>query len=193
MNVGVDEAGKGCILGPVYAAAVVWDDSIDHKYLKDSKKISKIQRSNMFDFIVENAIDYGIGYSTSEEIDSIGIHNANMNAMHRAIQELDLDFDQLYIDGNVFKSYENKPHSCIVGGDSKYKSISAASILAKVSHDNYIMSILNNDSYLQKYSLETNMGYGTASHIEAVQRYGRTVYHRYSFKLPFEKGKSFFV
>ena len=193
MNVGVDEAGKGCILGPVYAAAVIWDDSIEHRYLKDSKKLSKQQRSNMFDFVVENAIDYGIGFSTNEEIDSIGIHNANMNAMHKAIKALDLDFDHIHVDGNVFKSYENKPYTCIVGGDSKYKSISAASILAKVSHDTHIMSIFNNDSSLQKYSLETNMGYGTANHIEAVKTYGRTVYHRYSFKLPFEKGKSFFV
>lgn len=187
MNVGIDEAGKGCIAGPVYAAAVIWDENINHIYLKDSKKLSKKQRLNMHDFIVENAIDYGIGFCTNEDIDAIGINNANMRAMHSALNALQLDFDHIHVDGIMFEKYKNKSHTCIIGGDSKYKSISAASILAKVSHDSHIVNMLNSDSTLQKYYLETNMGYGTAKHIQAVQKYGRTVYHRHSFKLPFEK------
>jgi ribonuclease HII len=186
MNVGVDEAGKGCIFGPVYAAAVIWNNSIDHPYLKDSKKMTKLQREVVYDFITENAIDYGISYAENTTIDNIGIHHANMQAMHNALDSITLDFDHIYVDGNVFKSYRTD-HTCVVGGDSKYKSIMAASILAKVSHDRHINNLLRKHNDLEKYGLLTNMGYGTKIHIDAVQKYGRHSFHRHSFKLPFEK------
>ena len=189
MNAGVDEAGKGCIFGPVYAAAVIWDPAIDHPYLKDSKKLTKKQRVFMYDFVLENAIDYGIGYSTNECIDNINIHKANMKAMHKAIDNLSLDIDHLYIDGNIFDTYKCISHSCIVGGDALYKNIMAASILAKVSHDKHIETLINEYPSLDKYHLCSNMGYATAQHIKAVETYGRSEFHRHSFKLPFEKHK----
>jgi ribonuclease HII len=187
MNVGIDEAGKGCIFGPVYAAAVIWDDSIDHKFLRDSKKLSKNQKLIMYDFIVDNAIDYGIGYSTNFEIDNTNIHLANMNAMHKALNNLDLEIDHIYIDGNIFHQYKNVPYTTVVSGDTYYKSIMAASILAKVSHDNHIHELLSSNTFLDVYKLDQNMGYGTAVHIEAVEKYGKSKYHRHSFKLKFER------
>jgi ribonuclease HII len=187
MNVGVDEAGKGCIFGPVYAAAVIWDDTIEHKYLKDSKKLSKNQKSIMYDFIIDNAIDYGIGYSTNQEIDCTNIHIANMNAMHRALDNITLDFDHIWVDGNVFTHYKDVDHTTIVSGDNIYKSIMAASILAKVSHDNDVCNIVSDNTELDVYDICKNMGYGTNSHIEAVKKYGKSNYHRHSFKLKFEK------
>ena len=187
MNVGIDEAGKGCIFGPVYASAVIWDNDIDHTYLKDSKKLSKKKREELFYFIQDNAIDYGIGYSSNTEIDAMGISSANTLAMHRALDNINLDFDHILVDGIVFKQYSNKSYSTIIGGDSKYKSIMAASILAKVSHDKHLENIINEYPDYEKYGLNTNMGYGTAKHINAVKEYGRSEYHRYSFKLPFEK------
>lgn len=189
MNIGIDEAGKGCIFGPVFAAAVIWDDTIDHPYLKDSKKLSKKQRLYMFDFIKENAIDYGIASSSNTVIDNIGIHNANMRAMHKAVDNISLDFDQILVDGNVFTKYKDKYHTCVIGGDSKYKCIMAASILAKVSHDKYIEELIHEDTSLEKYGLDTCMGYGTANHISAVKEHGRSKYHRHTFRLPFEKGR----
>lgn len=187
MNVGVDEAGKGCIFGPVYAAAVIWDDTIEHKYLKDSKKLSKNQKSIMYDFIIDNAIDYGIGYSTNQEIDSTNIHIANMNAMHRALDNITLHFDHILVDGNIFTQYKDIDYTTIISGDNTYKSIMAASILAKVSHDNDVCNIITQNKVLEVYDIHKNMGYGTKSHIEAVKKYGKSNYHRHSFKLQFEK------
>ena len=193
MNAGVDEAGKGCIFGPVYAAAVIWDSNVEHPYLRDSKKLTKPQRLLMYEFILDNAIDYGIGFSTNECIDNINIHKANMKAMHTAIDNLQLSIDHLYIDGNVFDKYQDVQHTCVVGGDALHKSIMAASILAKVSHDNHIQKLLSEYPSLDKYHLSTNMGYATPQHIKAVETHGRSEFHRHSFKLPFEKHQfSFF-
>ena len=187
MNAGIDEAGKGCIFGNVYASCVIWDDEITHKLLTDSKKLTKNNRLIMFDFITDNAIDYGIGFSNSTEIDTMNISKANTLAMHRAIDELNIEPEQLLVDGIVFSKYKNIPHTCVIHGDSIYQSISAASILAKVSHDDHINNLLINNPNLEKYNLHTNMGYATKQHCEAVEIYGRTEYHRKSFKLPFEK------
>lgn len=191
MNAGVDEAGKGCIYGPVYAAAVIWDDNISHIYLKDSKKLSKKQKSVVYDFILENAIDYGIGYSTAKEIDKIGIHKANINAMHRALDGLSLNVDKILVDGNVFIKYKDIEYKCVIGGDNIHKNIMAASILAKVSHDKCINELVDNNEDLEKYNLRFNVGYCTKAHIDAVKMYGRTSHHRHSFKLPFEKHTCF--
>ena len=191
MNVGIDEAGKGCIFGHVFASAVLWDDTISHTLLKDSKKLSKNQRLIMYDFILDNAIDYGIGFSTNTEIDTMNINNANILAMHRALNNLHLSPDFIYVDGISFSSYKNIPHKCIIGGDSLFSSISAASILAKVSHDNHINEELEKNTSLNIFGLSTNMGYATKKHCDSVQLHGRSSLHRQSFKLPFEKIKMF--
>ena len=190
MDVGIDEAGRGCVFGSVYAAAVIWDNSVVNEYIKDSKKLTKKKRLEMFDFVKEYAIDYGIGVASEKEIDEVNILQATQLAMHRALDGLQLDFDHINVDGNFFNYYysettkEYKPHTCIIQGDSKVKAISAASILAKVSHDNYIET--KSKQYIE-YNLESNMGYCTKKHIDAIQKYGRTVEHRHTFKMPFEK------
>ena len=190
LSVGVDEAGRGCIFGPVFAACVIWNDDIEHKLLKDSKKLTKNQRNYMYDFIIGNAIDYGISYSTSAEIDKHNILQATQIAMHRALDKVTLDYDQIFVDGNYFNTYfsnscsEYKSHTCIVKGDQILKSISAASILAKVSHDNWIEKHSN---MFPEYNLSQNMGYCTKQHVEAVKQYGKSLEHRHTFKLPYEK------
>lgn len=190
LSVGVDEAGRGCIFGPVYAAAVIWNDEIDHKLLKDSKKLTNIQRRIMYDFIIDNAIDYSYATSSESEIDKYNILQATQRAMHKALDALYLDFDHINVDGNYFNYYYShnsqdfKPHSCLIKGDSIMKSISAASIIAKVEHDKWI---LEHSSIYPEYKLNKNMGYCTKDHIEAVKTFGRTICHRYTFKLPFEK------
>uniref|UniRef100_A0A6C0F8C5 Ribonuclease HII n=1 Tax=viral metagenome TaxID=1070528 RepID=A0A6C0F8C5_9ZZZZ len=187
MNACLDEAGRGCIYGSVYAAAVIWNDEIKHKYLKDSKKLTLLQRKSMYDFIIDNAIDFSIQFATSQEIDQMNILNATQLAMHRALDELTIDFDEIYVDGNYFKPYKNYMYSCIIKGDSTICGISAASILAKVTHDDYIESCVDIDESLKKYSLNSNKGYCTQQHCKAVQKFGKTLNHRLTFRLPFEK------
>ena len=184
---GVDEAGRGCIFGRVYAAAVIWNDSIHHPLLKDSKKLTKKQRSIMRDYILDNAIDYSIGYATHEEIDSLNILHATQKAMHDALNGLTLDIDHIYVDGNFFKFYKDVEHTCVIGGDNVRLDIAAASILAKTSHDLWIQDVVSQDPLLERYSLDKNMGYCTKAHETAVRTYGRSSYHRKTFKLPFEK------
>lgn len=190
LSVGIDEAGRGCIFGPVFAAAVIWNDDIDHKLLKDSKKLTKNQRNIMYDFVVDNAVDYSFSSCSSSEIDHYNILQATQKAMHKALDDIYLDFDHIFVDGNYFNYYysnntqEYIPHSCLIKGDSIMKSISAASIVAKVEHDRWILK----HSYMYpEYKLDKNMGYCTKDHMEAIQNYGRTLCHRYTFKLPFEK------
>ena len=187
MNACLDEAGRGCIYGPVYSAAVLWNDEITHKLLKDSKKLSENQRNIMYDFILDHAIDYSIQSSTSQEIDQLNILNATQLSMHRCLDSLHLDFDSIYVDGNFFKPYKHYTHFCIVGGDSIINGISAASILAKVSHDNNITNCVHLDPSLERYHLLSNKGYCTQQHSKAVQEFGKTLNHRITFRLPFEK------
>jgi len=190
MNVGVDEAGRGCVFGPVYAAAVIWNNEITHDFLKDSKTVTKKRREYMNDFIKENALDYSVAFATSKEVDEKNILQATQLAMHRALDGLRIDFDTINVDGNYFNTYysnnaeEYKSHNCIIKGDSKFIEISAASILAKVAHDEYICSIADQYSV---YNLQQNMGYCTKYHIEAIKAYGRTFEHRHTFKMPYEK------
>lgn len=175
--VGIDEAGRGSIFGPVYAAAVIWNDDVSHKWLKDSKMLSNSQRSFMKDFILEHSIDFGIGSASPSEIDSLNILNATILAMHRALDNLTLDYDSIYVDGTQFKEYKKKEHKCIIKGDQKYKSISAASILAKVYHDEYIL----NCKECKLYNLNKGKGYGTKEHFNLLQKYGISDNHRKSF------------
>ena len=180
---GVDEAGRGSFLGRVYAGCVIWDSENQHKWLKDSKKLTKSQRFEMRDYIIDNCITWGIGYSDSEYIDKYGIVKATMNAMHKSIEAIGMEVDHLYIDGNFYKPADNNPmFTCFVKGDSLHKCISAASILAKTFHDDHISDLCTKCEELDnKYNLLSNMGYGTPNHINGLKKYGSSKYHRQSF------------
>jgi ribonuclease HII len=178
VQVGIDEAGKGCMIGPVYAAAVIWDANIDKGDIKDSKKLSRKKRAVVKEYIEENALDYGVGFATNEEVDELNILNANYLAMHRALQNLDTEFDRILVDGDRFKPYQCMVHTCIVKGDDKFVNIAAASILAKENHDDWITTNFGDDN---KYNLMNNKGYGTKAHLEALREHGLTEYHRKSF------------
>lgn len=180
---GVDEAGRGSFLGRVYAGCVIWDDTVEHKWLKDSKKLTKEQRFEMRDFIIENSISWSVGYSDNEFIDSYGIVKATMNAMHKSIEGIGMDLDHLYIDGNYYNPANSSPKfTCFIKGDSLYKCISAASILAKTFHDDHIKEVCKmNPEFDSKYNLLSNMGYGTKNHISGLKENGICKYHRQSF------------
>ena len=192
IEAGIDEAGRGCLLGRVYAAAVIWpqenDDDYEHPIMKDSKRFSREKREEMYDYVKENAIDYAFGYADEKEIDSKNILQANYLAMHRALDKLNLDLDYIIVDGNNFKPYLDStatiiPHKCIVKGDTLYYSIAAASIIAKCEHDKYIQNLCNENPELnEKYNLLSNMGYGSKTHLEGIKEHGISKYHRKSFK-----------
>lgn len=191
---GIDEAGRGSLIGRVYAAVVIWDPNVIEPKgfeLKDSKKISRKKRQKIRDYIIENAVDYGVGFCEPVEIDKYNILEATMMAMHRAVEKLTKYPDLLLVDGNRFKTCvytkENGEsdfynYKCIIKGDSFYKSIAAASILAKVYHDEHIKKLLKYNSELNKYGLLSNMGYGTKKHIEALKQFGPSQFHRMSYK-----------
>ena len=181
MNVGVDEAGRGSFLGRVYAGAVIWNPEIENPLLKDSKKLSKQRRKEMSEFIKENAIAYGVSYATNDEIDRMNILNATHLAMHRALDEVGLLFDQIHVDGDRFTPYKDVPHMCIIKGDDTCVEISAASILAKVAHDEHIEELVSERPDLEKFDLLKNMGYGTPKHIESLKKHGFTEFHRKTF------------
>ena len=190
IEAGVDEVARGCLAGPVYAAAVIWpkelDDSIQHPRLKDSKKLSKKRREYLKDYIEETAIDFSVAFVNNEEIDKINILEASQLAMRKAIANLNVEPESLLIDGNYFKPYVNDEgniiqHECFVKGDDKFQSISAASILAKVYHDEYIEKLVEEEPELEEYGWLTNMCYGTKRHIETIKNKGLTKYHRKTF------------
>ena len=192
LEVGIDEAGRGCLLGPVCVAAVIWpNDEPDNTYeIKDSKKISEKKRYELRDYIIDNAISYSVQFVSIEEIDKYNILQATIRGMHRCIDQIreTIEIDTLLIDGDRFKTYMNHdfetvPHYCIVNGDNTYKSIAAASILAKTFRDDYIKDLVKMNTELEKYGLLTNKGYGTKIHKEALKLYGQTEYHRKSFKM----------
>ena len=190
LEAGLDEAGRGSLAGPVFAAAVIWPKDLnDSIKLNDSKKLSKKKREYLRQYIEENALDFSIGYCTNEEIDEINILKASHKAMHRCIDKLNIEPEILLVDGNSFTPYIKKTdgdiieHECIIKGDGKYASISAASILAKTYHDDFIENLLVENPDFEKYGWKTNMCYGTKVHMDAVQEYGPTDYHRKSFNL----------
>lgn len=183
IEVGIDEAGRGPLIGRVYAAAVIWPKNIDNPDVKDSKKISAKKRKEIKKWIENNSVAFGIGYSEPDEIDEINILQATYLAMHRALDNLKTKFDSILVDGNRFKKYNKIKHQCIIKGDTKFYSISAASILAKEYHDEHIKELcLMNPELDTKYKLLSNMGYGTKDHINGIKEYGITKYHRTSFK-----------
>ena len=183
IEVGIDEAGRGPLIGRVYAAAVIWPKSLDNPDINDSKKISAKKRKILKEWIEKNVIDYGIGYAEPEEIDEINILQATLKAMHRALDNLKTKFNSILVDGNRFNPYNNVKYTTIIKGDSKYYSISAASILAKEYHDEYIRNICQENPLLDtNYKLLSNMGYGTKDHIDGIKNNGITPFHRKSFK-----------
>lgn len=180
VEAGCDEAGRGCLAGPVYAASVILPTNFRNPVLNDSKKLSSKKREQLRILIESEALAWGVGVVSEKEIDQINILNASFLAMHRAIDNLKIHPAYLLIDGNRFKPYGEIPHSCIVKGDGIYASIAAASILAKTHRDEY-MELLHREFPL--YSWNSNMGYPTRAHRKALLEHGATPYHRRSFKL----------
>jgi len=177
---GCDEAGRGCLAGPVVAAAAILPKNYQNPILNDSKQLTLKQRLTLRADIEENAIAYAIGIVSPQEIDQINILNASILAMHKAVEKLITEPNFLIIDGNRFKPYRDIPHHCIVKGDSKYLSIAAASVLAKTYRDG-LMAILSQEYPM--YLWEKNKGYPTREHRQAIMKYGVSPYHRLTFRL----------
>lgn len=180
LEAGCDEAGRGCLAGPVFTAAVILPEDFANEMLDDSKKLSERQRDMLRPMIERGALAWAVGVVEAEEIDRINILNASFLAMHRAVGALSVKPDFLLVDGNRFKPYPGIPHTCIVKGDGKMMSIAAASILAKTHRDEYMRRIAG--EYPQ-YGWDVNKGYPTKSHRDAIARYGVSPYHRRSFRL----------
>ena len=180
IEAGCDEAGRGCLAGPVVASAVILPRDFQNKLLNDSKKLSEKQRLSLRPIIEKQALFWGIGIVTPQEIDKINILNASFLGMHRAIEQLKQKPEQLLIDGNRFNPYKDIPHHCIIKGDSKYLSIAAASILAKTYRDDIMKKL---DLEFDSYAWKKNKGYPTIAHRKAIQEKGITPHHRKSFQL----------
>lgn len=180
IEAGCDEAGRGCLAGPVVAAAVILPSNFQNEILNDSKKLSEKRRKELVPLIEEQSIAFGIGVVDHTEIDKINILNASFEAMHRAVKALKIIPEHLLIDGNRFNPMENLTHTCIIKGDGKYLSIAAASILAKTYRDDLMMDL--HQEYPQ-YDWNSNKGYPTKKHREAIAQSGASPYHRMSFNL----------
>ncbi len=180
IEAGVDEAGRGCLAGPVVAAAVVLPENFYHPLLNDSKKMTEKNRELLKDLIKNEALAYFIAEASAEEIDQINILQATFLAMHRAIEGLKLKPGYLLIDGNRFKSYKDVPHQTIVEGDGKYLHIAAASVLAKTYRDDLMKKL---HAEFDHYGWNKNKGYGTEIHRKAIETVGITCYHRKTFTL----------
>ncbi|HRN38761.1 MAG TPA: ribonuclease HII [Flavobacteriales bacterium] len=180
LEAGCDEAGRGCLAGPVVAAAVILPPRLHLPGLDDSKKLTHNGRERLRPLIEQGALAWGIGMATVEEIDRINILNASFLAMHRAIANLHLRPEALLVDGNRFRAYEGIPHHCIIQGDGKFRSIAAASVLAK-THRDELMAALHNAH--PAYGWQVNKGYPTADHRAAIAAHGPCAHHRTSFTL----------
>ena len=178
VEAGCDEAGRGCLAGPVFAAAVILPEGFYHEKLNDSKQVAEEDRYELRTFIEKNAISYQVASVDHEEIDRINILNASFKAMHLAIEKLTTKAKFLIIDGNRFTKYKRIPHQCIIQGDGEYASIAAASILAKTYRDDFMRN-LHPD--FPQYKWNTNKGYGTLEHRKAIEQFGLTPFHRRSF------------
>lgn len=180
IEAGCDEAGRGCLAGSVYAAAVILPSDYQNELLNDSKKLTAKKRYALREEIERDAIAWAVGIVTPEEIDKINILNASFLAMHRALDQLQVRPEAVIVDGNRFKPYQDLPSTTIVKGDGKYLSIAAASILAKTYRDDYMLSLA--EEYPQ-YDWQSNMGYPTKKHRQAILEHGITPYHRKSYNL----------
>ena len=180
VEAGCDEAGRGCLAGPVVAAAVILPPGFRHKLVRDSKTLTESEREEAKAIIVQKALAYGIGILDNVAIDKHNILNASFLAMHQALQQLDMVPEHLLIDGNRFIAYQNISHTCVVKGDNKFYNIAAASILAK-THRDMLMCQLH--EIHPEYGWNINKGYPTENHRSAILHYGITSYHRLSFRL----------
>lgn len=176
---GTDEAGRGCLAGPVTAAAVILPFDFYNELLNDSKQLSERKRMVLMPLIKDQAIAYGICHISHQEIDQINILNASILGMHRSLDALSIDPEMIIVDGTKFKPYKELPHQCVVKGDGKYLSIAAASVLAKTARDQYMEEL---DTQYPMYNWRQNKGYPTKEHREAIKKYGLSPYHRTSFK-----------
>ena len=177
---GTDEAGRGCLSGPVTAGAVILPDDFSHPWLTDSKQLTHKKRMQLKPIIEAEAISYGVAHVMMEEIDKINILNASILGMHRSIEQLNPQPQFIAIDGNRFKPYGKTPYETVVKGDGKFLHIAAASILAKTYRDIYMEEL---DAKYPEYGWRQNKGYPTKAHREAIRKYGPTPFHRMSFRL----------
>ena len=180
MEAGCDEAGRGCLAGPVYAAAVILPPDFSHPLLNDSKQMTKMQRNALRTIIEQQALAWAVASVDAAEIDKINILNASILCMHKAIALLSITPEYLIIDGNRFKPYPGIPHTCFVKGDSRFASIAAASVLAKTHRDRYMEQ---QAQFFPQYEWHKNMGYPTQAHRHAIAQWGVSPLHRKSFKL----------
>ena len=179
LECGVDEAGRGCLAGPVTAAAVILKPDFKHELINDSKKLNSSLREKLVPIIIENCICFAIKNVSPKKIDEINILNASILAMHKCIKALDPNPDFILVDGNKFKTFKNIPHKTIIKGDAKYLNIAAASILAKYYRDNFMKKIHTN---FKNYGWIKNKGYPTKEHKKKILKYGLTRYHRKTFR-----------
>lgn len=180
VEAGCDEAGRGCLAGSVYAAAVILPPDYDNALLNDSKKLTEKRRYALRDDIIRDAVAWAVGVVTPEEIDRINILRASFLAMHRALDQLKVRPEAVIVDGNRFTPYRDLPYTTIVKGDGKYQSIAAASILAKTFRDDYMNALAKEYPY---YGWQSNKGYPTRAHREGIRQHGPSPYHRKSYNL----------
>jgi ribonuclease HII len=180
IEAGCDEAGRGCLAGPVFAAAVILPENFSSEILNDSKQLTEKQRYILRDVILKDAMAWAVGICDQLEIDKINILNASILAMHKALEKLAIQPQHILVDGNRFKSYMSIPHTCFVKGDGRYMSIAAASILAKTYRDDYMLQI---HAGYPEYGWDRNKGYPTEKHRAAISSFGITEHHRKTFRL----------
>ena len=180
LEAGTYEAGRGCLSGPVVAAAVILPKDFTHPFLTDSKQLSEKKRDELRPIIEANALAFGVSFVWQDEIDEINILQASITAMHRSVDALKIRPEYIIVDGNKFRKYNEIPHETIVKGDAKYLSIAAASVLAKTYRDEYMQSI---HAILPMYNWAKNKGYPTKEHRAAIREFGATDYHRKTFRL----------
>lgn len=180
LEAGTDEAGRGCLSGPVVAAAVILPENFQHELLNDSKQLSEKKRQELRPYIEEHALAYAVSFIHHEEVDELNVLQASITGMHRSLEQLSTQPEFIIIDGNKFKPYKEVPHQTIVKGDAKFMSIAAASVLAKTYRDEFMEKI--HQEY-PEYNWKKNKGYPTKEHRNAIREHGPTPYHRKSFKL----------
>ena len=180
LEAGTDEAGRGCLSGPVVAAAVILPEDFEHPFLNDSKQLSEKKRNELRFFIEEHAFSYAVSFIHNEEVDTLNVLQASIEGMHRSIAGLNTVPEFIIVDGNKFKPYNEIPHETIIKGDAKFLSIAAASVLAKTYRDEFMEKI---HEEFPMYNWKKNKGYPTKEHRAGIKAYGPTKYHRKSFKL----------
>ena len=185
IELGIDEAGRGCLFGPVCVASVVWldEDPNPDLVIRDSKKMSEKKRQLLKEYILDNSIAFSVKFIDNKTIDSDNILEATMKGMHECIDDIisRVNVNTLLIDGPHFNMYDGISHVCVINGDNTYKSIAAASILAKTFRDEYINHLVDDNPELERYDIRNNKGYGTRKHLEAIREYGITPWHRKTF------------